>query len=66
MTAEKAEKLGSLFLAIFSLGYAALLVADGMDPERWPHAIVAVLASVSLAIAVRVWPRREAVKAKRD
>ena len=66
MTAEKAEKLGSLFLAVFSVGYAALLIADGVGPERWPEAIVAVFASVSLAIAVRVWPRREAVRVKRD
>jgi hypothetical protein len=66
MTAEKAEKLGSLFLAVFATGYAAVLAADGMDPGRWPHALVAILASLALAITVRVWPRPEPVKAKRD
>ena len=65
MSVEKAEKLGSLFLAVFALGYAALLAADGMEAERWPYAIVAVFASVTLAIAVRVWPRREAARVEK-
>jgi hypothetical protein len=57
MSREKTEKLGSLFLAVFSTGLAAQLATGGMEPGQWLGAAAAVLGSVSMAVAVRVWPR---------
>lgn len=57
MNREKTEKLGSLFLAVFSAGLAAQLAADGMAVNQWLGAAAAVLGSLSMVVAVRVWPR---------
>lgn len=67
MDREKAEKLGSLFLAVFSTGLAAqLATAHGMQPTQWIGAGVAVAGSLAVAIAVRVWPRPQPVLARSD
>lgn len=57
MRREKTEKLGSLFLAVFSTGLAAQLATGGMEAGQWLGAAAAVLGSVSMAVAVRVWPQ---------
>jgi hypothetical protein len=61
---EKFEKLGSIFLAVFSTGLAALLAADGMEPAQRYGAALAVFASLTLALTVRAWPKRAAAKAR--
>jgi hypothetical protein len=66
MIPQKAEKLGSIFLATFATGLAAVIAADGMEPPQKLGAALAVTASAALAVAVRVWPQREPVKVKRD
>jgi hypothetical protein len=68
MTREKAERLGSLFLAVFAPGLAAVMAADGMEPMQKLGALAAVAASLTLATVVRVWPQPEPkrVKVERD
>jgi hypothetical protein len=63
MSREKTEKLGSLFLAVFSTGLAAQLATGGMEADQWFGAAAAVLGSISMAVAVRVWPQPQAVAA---
>lgn len=63
MNREKTEKLGSIFLAVFSLGLAAQLAADGMAPGQWLGAAAAVLGSVAMAVAVRMWPQPQTAEA---
>lgn len=60
MSREKTEKLGSLFLAVFSTGLAAQLATGGMETGQWLGAAAAVLGSISMAVAVRLWPEPEA------
>jgi hypothetical protein len=57
MSREKTEKLGSLFLAVFSVGFAAQLAHDGMATGQWLGAGAAVLGSIAMAVAVRIWPQ---------
>jgi len=58
MTAEKAERLASLFLAFFSTGLALQLATTGaLTAAGWVGAVIATLGSISLAVGVRVWPR---------
>jgi hypothetical protein len=68
MIPEKAERLGSIFLAVFATGLAAVMAIDGMEPMQKLGAGLAVVASMSLAVAVRVWrqPEPKRVKAERD
>jgi hypothetical protein len=40
--------------------YASL----GMTPVQWAGAATAVLGSVTVAVAVRIWPAREKARAK--
>jgi hypothetical protein len=55
MTRETIEKLGSLFLAVFSIGLA-LVMASQMDLSQRIGALVAVSGSLALAALVRKWP----------
>jgi len=64
MTREKAEMFGSLFLAVFSTGLAAQLLLDGMAPVQMLGAAAAVLGSLGLAVAVRIWPQPARVTAR--
>jgi len=68
MIPEKAERLGSIFLAVFATGLALAFAADGMEPMQKLGAGLAVVASMALAVAVRVWPQPEPkrVKVERD
>lgn len=56
MTGKDAAEWGTVLLVIISGGMAGHFAAVGMDPLQWMGAIVAVLASVTAAVAVRVWP----------
>lgn len=64
MTREKAEKLGTLFLAVFSTGLAAQLASVGMEPLQWAGATAAVLGSIGIAAAVRLWPQPAEAEAR--
>jgi hypothetical protein len=68
MTREKAERLGTIFLAVFAIGLAAVMAADGMGPMQKLGALLAVSASMALATMVRIWkqPEPKAVKVERD
>ena len=57
MLSTKAERLASLFLVVFSTLLSLVLAGDGMRPIQWLGAAVAILGSMSLATAVRLWPR---------
>jgi drug/metabolite transporter (DMT)-like permease len=61
---EKFEKLGSLFLVVFSIGLAVVLAADGMERVQWLGSVLAVAGSMTLAITVRAWPK--AVEARTE
>jgi hypothetical protein len=63
MTRETIEKLGSLFLAVFST-LLALVMAAEMAPAQRIGALVAVSGSLALAALVRTWPHP--AKAKKD
>ena len=57
MTRDKVEKLGTLFLAVFSTGLAAQLASVGaLESTEWLWATVATLGSIAAAVAVRLWP----------
>ena len=48
MMRDQVEKLGSLFLAVFSTGLAARLALDGMATVQWLGASLAVTGSLDL------------------
>ena len=65
MNADKAEKLGSLFLAVFCVGLTAQFASVGMlNGEQWIGALLASLGSVTFAVTVRVWPRDDLAPAR--
>ena len=51
-------------LVVTSGGLAGHYASLGMTPVQWGGAAMAVLGSVTLAVAVRVWPERVKAKAK--
>jgi DMSO reductase anchor subunit len=56
MSREKAEKLGTLFLAVFSTGLVAqFATTSGLEPQQWFGATAAVLGSLTVAVMVRIW-----------
>ena len=60
MSRQKAEKLGTLFLAVFSTGLVAqFATTSGLEPQQWFGAAAAVLGSLSAAVVVRVWRQPE-------
>jgi hypothetical protein len=66
MSSERAEKLATLFLAVFSTGMAAQLASVGaLEQERWLGAAIASLGSLALAVGVRLWPRPAEATARR-
>ena len=67
MDRAKAEKLGSLFLAVFSTGLVAqLATAHGLQPVQWIGAGIAVAGSLGVAAMVRVWPQPQPALARTD
>jgi hypothetical protein len=65
MSRDRAEKLGALFLAIFSTGLCAQLAIDGgLAPSQWLGGVAASLGSIALAVAVHVWPHPQAAEAR--
>jgi len=57
---------GSGALVAICGGLAGHYAAVGMGPVQWAGAACAVLGSVTLAVAVRVWPAEVKSKARRQ
>ena len=60
---------GSASMVIVSAGLAGHYAAEGMPAVQWAGAVCAVLGSVTLAVAVRVWPapaKANAAQRQRD
>ena len=53
---------GSAGMVFISGGMAGHYASLGMSPVQWVGAVVAVLASVTVAVAVRIWPTPVKVK----
>jgi hypothetical protein len=63
ITAAKLAEWGSAGLVLVSGAMAGHYAATGMTPVQWAGAAAAVLGSVTVAVAVRIWPA-PAIKAK--
>jgi hypothetical protein len=63
-TSKEAAEWSSAILVFVSGGLAGHYAALGMTPVQWAGAAAAVLGSVTVAVAVRVWPRQKPVKAE--
>lgn len=57
---------GSASLVIICGGLAGHYAAIGMTPVQWAGAACAVLGSVTVAVAVRVWPAEAKTQGQRD
>jgi uncharacterized membrane protein YccC len=68
MSRDRIEKLGTLFLAVFTTALTAQLVSTGMfeAPIQWLGAVIAVLGSITIAVLVRIWPQPERAKVRED
>jgi hypothetical protein len=55
---------GSAGMVFVSGGMAGHYASLGMSPLQWAGAVIAVLGSVTVAVAVRVWPAPVKAKAK--
>jgi hypothetical protein len=63
ITAKEFRDGATVSLVIISGGLAGHYAAIGMTPVQWAGAVAAVLGSVTLAVAVRVWPLPQKAKA---
>ncbi|MDB5475887.1 MAG: hypothetical protein JWP49_1398 [Phenylobacterium sp.] len=55
---------GSAAMVFVSGGMAGHYASLGMSPLQWAGAVIAVLGSVTVAVAVRVWPAPVKLNAK--
>lgn len=66
ITLKEVVDWASVGLVITSGGMAGHYASEGMNGVQWAGAIAAVLGSVTVAVAVRVWPvAQKAKKAQR-
>lgn len=63
ITTKEMAEWGSALLVFASGGMAGHYASLGMSPAQWAGAAVAVLGSVTVAVAVRLWPTPVRVKA---
>ena len=63
ITTKELRDGATISLVIISGGLAGHYAAVGMTPVQWAGAVAAVLGSVTLAVAVRVWPMPQKAKA---
>lgn len=66
ITVKELVDWASASLVVISAGLAGHYAALGMSPIQWAGAAGAVLGSVTVAVAVRVWPVETGAKAQRD
>lgn len=55
-SSKELAEWGSALLVFASGGMAGHYASLGMTPVQWAGAAVAVLGSVTVAVAIRVWP----------
>jgi hypothetical protein len=65
VTRKDIAEWGSAALVFASGGLAGHYAAAGMTPVQWAGAATAVLGSVTVAVAVRIWPNAS-VRARQD
>jgi hypothetical protein len=65
ITSKELIEYGSAGMVFISGGLAGHYASLGMTPIQWAGAATAVLGSVTVAVAVRVWTRED-VKVRRD
>jgi hypothetical protein len=66
ITSKELAEWGSALLVFASGGMAGHYASLGMTPVQWAGAAAAVLGSVTVAVAVRVWPAPIKVKPERQ
>ena len=59
-------KWAAAFLVVVSGGLAGHYAALGMTPVQWAGALCAVLGSVTVAVALHVWPAPQKAPAQRQ
>lgn len=64
LTKQELAEYGSAGLVLLSGATAGHFAAVGMNPVQWAGAAAAVLGSVTVAVAVRVWPAPVRAKAE--
>jgi hypothetical protein len=66
ITTKELADWGSALLVFASGGMAGHYASLGMTPVQWAGAAAAVLGSVTVAVAVRVWPAQVKARAQRQ
>ena len=66
ITVKELVDWASASMVVISGGLAGHYAAIGMTPIQWAGAATAVLGSVTVAVAVRIWPVRAKAGAQRD
>jgi hypothetical protein len=66
ITLKELVDWASAFMVIVTGGLAGHYAAMGMTPVQWAGAVSAVLGSVTVAVAVRVWPVEAKAQGQRD
>ena len=64
ITRKDAVEWSTALLVFLSGAMTGHYAATGMNAVQWAGAATAVLGSVAVAVAVRVWPAPKAVKAE--
>ncbi len=64
ITKQLVAEWGSAGLVLLSGATAGHFAALGMNPTQWAGAAAAVIGSVGVAVAVRVWPAPENAEAR--
>ena len=64
ISTKEAAEWGSAIMVFASGAAAGHYYALGMTPVQMAGAVAAVLGSVTVAVIVRVWPAKAAVKAR--
>jgi hypothetical protein len=64
ITSKDLVEYGSAGMVFISGGLAGHYASLGMTPVQWAGAATAVLGSVTVAVAVRVWARDERAKVR--
>jgi hypothetical protein len=66
VTTKELAEWGTAGLVLLSGASAGHFAAMGMSLVQWAGAAVAVLGSVTVAVAVRVWPAPQKARAEQD
>lgn len=66
LTTRDAAEWSSALLVILSGGMTGHYASMGMNTVQWAGAVAAILGSVTVAVAVRVWPAPEKASVRED